>query len=113
MEAPPPALFSSPFLDLPVVPRKQNIRHAPPAKLGWPSVVRILEPTLQLGGEALEGTRLLANRAREAACDRVDEHHRRKVAVGEHVRADGDRVGGEMLHDALVEALEACRQQRQ
>ena len=38
--------------------------------------------------------------------DRVYEHHRGKLAAGEDVRADGDRVGGHVLDDALVEAFE-------
>ena len=57
--------------------------------------------------------RALGERARQAARDRVDQHHRRQLAAGEDVRADRDRVRREVLHDPLVEALEARRQQRQ
>ena len=49
----------------------------------------------------------------QPARDRVEQHHRRQLAAGEHVRADRDRVGGEVLDDPLVEALEAGREQRQ
>ena len=52
-------------------------------------------------------------RAGQPPRDRVEQHHRRQVAAGEDVRPDRDRVGGEVLHDPLVEALEARREQRQ
>jgi hypothetical protein len=54
--------------------------------------VRILEPAFELGGEALEGAGLLLDRTGQPARDRVDEHHRRQVAVRQDVRADRDRV---------------------
>src|SRR5580765_1874628 len=85
----------------------------PPAKLGGASVVRILEPALELGREALECTRLLGDRARKTARYRVDQNHRGQVAIRENVRPDRNRVRGEMLDNALVEALEARREQRE
>ena len=76
--------------------------------------MRVLEPALELGGEALlEPGLLAAERARQAPRDRVDEHHRGQLAAGEDVRPDRDRVRREVLDDALVEALEARREQRQ
>src|SRR6476469_9980689 len=85
----------------------------PPAELGGARVVRILEPALELGREALECTRLLGDRARKTTRNRVDQDHRGQVAVRENVRPDRNRIGGEMLDDALVEPLEACREQRE
>ena len=43
---------------------------------------------------------------------RVADDHRRELAAGEHVLADRHGVGGEVLDDALVEALVAPAQQR-
>src|SRR5207244_3024010 len=45
-DGPPPTLFPSPFLDLSVVARKQNLRNVPAAKLGGTRVVGILQTTL-------------------------------------------------------------------
>ena len=75
--------------------------------------MRVLEPALELGGERFELARALRERARQAARDRVDQHHRRQLAAGEDVGADRDRVGREVRHDPLVEALEAGGEQRQ
>ena len=75
--------------------------------------MRVLEPTAELVGERLVLARALRERPRQPPRDRVDEDHRREVAVREDVGADGDRVGGEVLDDALVEALEPCREECQ
>ena len=56
---------------------------------------------------------LVAERAGQEPRDGVDDHHRRQLAAGEDVRADGDRVRAQVLDDALVEALETRREQRQ
>ena len=85
--------------------------NVPAAELGGTCVVGILQTTVELGGKALERTRFLPDRSGQPARDRVDEDHRRKVAVRQHVRPDRDRVRREMLHDALVESLEAGGQQ--
>src|SRR3954447_11808237 len=101
------ALLAPPILDAPVVAGEQDVGHAPAAELGRPRVVRILEPAVELGGEALDLTRLVrAERARQAARDRVHEHHRRQLAAGEDVRANRDRIRRKVRHDALVEPLE-------
>ena len=55
----------------------------------------------------------MAERARQLAQHRVAHDHRRQLAAGEHVAADRDDVAGEVLEDALVEALVAAAQQRQ
>ena len=55
----------------------------------------------------------LAERAGEPPRDRVEQHHRGQLAAGEDVRADRDGVGGDVLDDALVEALEPRGEQRQ
>ena len=74
--------------------------------------MRVLKAATQLLGERLELARSLAQRARQAARDRVDEHHRRQVSVREDIGADRDRIGGKVLHDPLVEAFEPRRQKR-
>ena len=66
------------------------------------------------GAEGLLGGRLLvAERARQLAQHGVRDHHRRELAAREHVAADRDRLGAEVLDDPLVEALVAAAQQRQ
>ena len=75
--------------------------------------MRVLEPALELGREALVLARSFGERARQPPGDRVEQHHRRQLAAGEDVRADRDRVGREVRDDPLVEALEARREERQ
>jgi hypothetical protein len=41
----------------------------------------------------------------------VGDDHRRELAAGQHVGADRDRIVGEMLADALVDALVAAAEQ--
>ena len=55
----------------------------------------------------------MPERAGQLAQDRVAEHHRGELAAAEHVAPDRDDVAGEVLDDALVEALVAPAQQRQ
>src|SRR5207247_1086637 len=110
-DGPLPALFPSPFLDLSMVARQEDLRHAPAAKVGWTRVMGILETAVKLGGEALERSRLLFDRSGKPASDRVDENHCRKISVREDIGPDRDRVGGKMLDDTLVESFEACGQQ--
>ena len=55
----------------------------------------------------------VAERARQLAQHGVADDHRRQLAAGEHVAPDRDRVGGEVLDDALVEALVAAAEQRE
>ena len=43
----------------------------------------------------------------------IDEHHRGQLATGQDVRPDRDRIAGQVLDDALVEALEPGREERQ
>src|SRR5205807_9232350 len=93
-------------------PREENIRHSPATEIGWPGVMRVLEPALELDREALDepGVRR-AERTRKPPRDRVHHHHCRQLAPGKNVRPDRDRVAGEMCEHTLVEALEARREQ--
>jgi hypothetical protein len=75
--------------------------------------VGVLEAAGKLGGEALLPPAFLSDRAGEQAGDRVDEHHGGKLAAGEHVGPDRDRVGGDVLENSFVEALEARREDAQ
>ena len=69
----------------------------PASEVGGTRVVGILQTAVELGGETLERSRLLLDRSGQPARDRVDENHRRKIAVREDVGPDRDRVGREML----------------
>src|SRR5438874_10747649 len=102
-----------PGVDLRVVPGKQDLGNGPAPELRRARVVRVLEAAAELLGEALELAGALRERAREAPRDRVDEHHRREVAVREDVPADRDRVRAQVLDDSRVESLEARGEQRQ
>ena len=96
-----------------VVAREQDVGHLPAPELGRASVVRVLEAAFELGGEALLARPTpRSERARQPTRDRVQEHHRRQLAAREDVRADRDRIRGQMLDDALVEALEPRGEQR-
>ena len=106
-------LLPSPAFDLRVVTREQHAGHPPPAELRGTRVVRVLKPAAELGGERLELAGAFGERARQPPRDRVEEDHRRQVAVREDVRADRDRVGREVLDDPLVEPLEPRREERQ
>jgi hypothetical protein len=75
--------------------------------------VGILEPAPERGREALELPGSLGERAGKPSRDRVEQKHRRQVAVREDVRPHRELVRREVLHDALVEALEAGGQQRE
>src|SRR5262249_36187079 len=111
---PETALLTPPLVDLRVVSRKQDVRHAPAPKIHGACVVRVLEPAPDLGREALDETGLLRpERTGKPPRDRVHHDHRGQLAAGEDVRAYRDGIGGEMREDALVEPLEAGGQKRQ
>ena len=76
--------------------------------------MRVLDAAPERLGERLdEGALLAPERAREAARHCVQQHHRRQLSAGEDVGPDRDGLGGEPVDDALVEALEASREERQ
>ena len=110
-----PALLAPPLLDPRVVARQEHVRHPPAAELGGPRVVRVLEPAVELGARSSRLARTPRCRARPGSRRAIasTQHHRRQLAAGEDVRADRDRVRGEVLDDPLVEALEPRREQRQ
>ena len=97
-----------------MVAREQDLGHRPAAPLRGPRVVRVLRRALQRRAEGLLERRLgVPERARELAQHGVEHDHRRQLAAGEHVAADRDLVGAEVVDDPLVEALVAAAQQRQ
>ena len=58
-------------------PESEHVGHVPAAELGRPRVVRVLEPAVELGREALDPRRLLAaSRAGQEPRDGVDDDHR-------------------------------------
>jgi len=97
-----------------VVTGEQHVRNLPAAVLGRARVVGILRRTVERGTERLLAHRLLVpERPRELAQHRVAEHEGRELSPGEHVSADRNLLGGEVLEHALVEPLIAARQQCQ
>ena len=112
--APVPALLEPPLTHPGVVARREHGRHAVAAPSRRAGVVRILGRAPQGGAEdSSTALSLVSERAGELAQNRVADHHRRQLTSGEHVGADGDHVGGQVLVDALVEALVAATEQRQ
>src|SRR4029079_19815677 len=106
-------LLPSPAVDLRVVTREQHAGYLPPAELRGTRVVRVLEAAAELGGERFDLSRALGEGARQPAGDRVEDDHRREVAVREDVGADGDGIRGEVFDDALVEPFEPRGQEGQ
>ena len=53
----------------------------------------------------------MAERPGQLAHQHVGDDHRRQLAAGEHVAADRELVVGEVLVDAVVEALVAAAEQ--
>ena len=62
-------VLAAPGVDPAVVAGEQDLGNRPPAELGRPRVVRVLEPAVERGGEALDLARPFAQRARQAARD--------------------------------------------
>src|SRR3954447_24208233 len=109
---PAAALLEAPLAHVFVMAREQHLRDLPAAPLRRPGVVRVLRAALERGGEGLLGRRLvLAEYARQLAQDRVADDHRGELSARQHVAADRQLLGGEVLDDPLVEALVAAAQQ--
>jgi len=91
-----------------MIARQQHLRHAPASVLGWAGVVGVLGRPAERGAERLFDQRaIVAKGTRELAQHRVAHHHRGQLSAGEDVAADRQHVAGEVLDDALVEALVA------
>jgi hypothetical protein len=74
--------------------------------------VGVLEPPVERRAEGLLDRALLVpERARQLAHHGVRDDHRGRLASGEHVRADRERIVGQLLAHALVDALVAPAQQ--
>ena len=101
-----------PRLDAAVVAREEHVGHVPALERCRSCVVRILEAAFESVREALVLTRPVCERAREPPRDRIEQHHRGQLATRQHVRADRDGIGAEVLHDPLVEPLEPRREER-
>ena len=97
-----------------MVAGEQDLRHTPAPVLRGAGVVGVLGVAFEGGAEGLLRRRVLVPEGPgELAHDRVAQHHRRELPAAEHVATDRDDVAGEVLEDALVEALIAAAQQRQ
>src|SRR3954451_19725725 len=103
-----------PFGDLAVVPRNQDLRHAPldPVRSGprrRPRVVRILQQSVL---ETLLVARLgRAHHAGQQPYATVHHHHRRDLAAREHEVADRNLFQRLRLDHPLVDALEPAADQ--
>src|SRR3954447_12044666 len=105
-------LLESPLMHPAMVAGEQYLRHLVPAPVGWAGVVRILGGALERRAEGLfEGAVRVAEGARQLAEHGVADHHRRQLPTGEHIGPDRHHVGGQVVVNALVEALVAPAQQ--
>ena len=103
-----------PFADARVVAGEQHVGNRPAAPLRGSRVVRVLRRALERLARRTPRPPTHRRRARPAACAaRCRHHHRGQLAAGQHVAADRDLVGHEVLEDPLVEALVAAAQQRE
>src|SRR4029077_14040020 len=107
-----PDVVASPGSDASVVAGEQDFRHLPAPELGGSRVVRVLDATVEGRREAFDLARAVRECSGKAPRDRVDHSERRDLAPGKDVGADGDSVRAEMIDDPLVEALEACGEER-
>src|ERR1700682_554864 len=101
-------LGTAPALDLGVMAGEQHLRNLVTLEDGGPREVRVLE---QLLGKRLVFWRLLRTQdSGDEPTHRVDQHHGRELAAGEHVITDRDlavdQVGAHALVDALVAATD-------
>src|SRR4029077_7378256 len=111
--SPKAGLLATPLLHLGVIPREQDLGDLPAAVAGRPGVVRVFgRPLQRLAVGLLHGALGIAEGARQLAQHCVRDHHRGQLAAGEDVAADRDRLVGEVLGDALIEALVAPTEQR-
>ena len=111
LEGPAQGLHPPPGLDGLVVPRPQHLGDHPPAEVGGPRVLRVLQepPT-----EALVlGRGLVAQSSREQAGDRLDDDERGELTPGDHDVADGQLRVGQVVGDPLVHSLVTAAQQRE
>src|SRR4051812_42480485 len=108
------ALLQPPLAHLAVVARQQDLRHGVAVPVVRPRVVRVLRGALERVAERLlDRAVLVPERPRQLAQHGVRHGHRRQLASRQHVVADRDDVGCQLLVHALVEALVAPAQQRQ
>src|SRR5712692_1892185 len=115
-------LLPAPTADFLVVAAQQNLRHGPAAVFRRTGVMRKIEQAPRsdhvmrnqerlvhlrelLAEGFLDGRRLVPQRPRLQPRYRVHNQRRRQFAAGQHVIADGNFFGGEMLGDAFVHAF--------
>src|SRR5206468_9651719 len=109
-----PALLEAPLANLRVVPREQDLRHRPAAVRRGAGVVGVLGAAAEgLRERLLDGAPGVAERPRQLAYHRVGDDHRGELAARDHIRADRDGVGRQVVADPLVDALVSAAQQRQ
>ena len=106
--AAPPAIDARPWS-----PDSSTSGTVPAAERRRPRVVRVLDQALERGRERLlaRATRRRPARPRGSRADGVDDGHRRDLAAAEHERPERQRLGGDVVVHAVVEALVAAAQQ--
>src|SRR5258707_251330 len=126
--------LAPPFRHFRMISADQHFRHAPPAKLGGPRVVRIVEQDfvacscwlvrceilvtssgrniLHLSREGATRTKrfvlrrgLIPQRVRQQSCHCIDHQHRRQFPATQYKIAHGNFLGSQVLRDPLVHAL--------
>src|ERR1700687_1806730 len=102
-------LRAAPALDLGVMAGEQHVRNLVALEDRGPGVMRILQQLL--GKRLVFGRFLRTEDTADEPADRIDQHHRRQLAAGEHVVTDRDLPVGEVSTDPLVDPLVAAADQ--
>src|SRR3954471_8525521 len=92
-----------------MIPRPQHFGDRAPFPLNRPGIVRIFEKPLLKALFLSAGGR--AHYPGEQPYASIEDNHRAKLAAGEHIVADGDRLELPALKDPRVESFEAAAQQ--
>src|SRR6202140_27952 len=102
-------LSAAPALDLGVMAGEQHVRNLVTLEDCGPRVMRILQQLL--GKRLVFGRFLRTEDTADEPADRIDQHHRRQLAAGEHVITDRALPVGEVGTDPLVDPLVASADQ--
>src|SRR6266550_2550683 len=92
-----------------MIPRPQHFGDRAPFPCDWSGIMRIFEKPLIEALLLSAGGR--AHYPGEQPDASIEDHHRAKLAAGEHIIADRDRLERARVEDSLVETLEPAGKQ--
>src|SRR4249919_751394 len=92
-----------------MIPRSQHFGDRAPFPSNRPGIVRIFQEILLEALLLSAGGR--AHYPGEQSYASVEDHHRSKLATGQDIVANGDRLDRSSFEDSLIESLETATQQ--